>query len=135
MLDVEECLELLAAGEVGRLAFVEDGGPVILPVNYLFDRGTVLVRTAEGSKLEAAVHGARVAFEVDAFDPEARTGWSVLVKGRAAEVWEPSELDHVRDLPLRPFAEGEREHFLVLHSSQITGRRITGTGPSGLWWG
>jgi nitroimidazol reductase NimA-like FMN-containing flavoprotein (pyridoxamine 5'-phosphate oxidase superfamily) len=133
VLDIDECLRLLGSAQIGRLGFVDDGAPVILPVNYLLDRGTVLVRTAEGSKLEAAVRGARVAFEVDDFDASKREGWSVLVKGRAAEVWEPSELDHDRDLPLRPWAAGEKEHFLVVHSSQISGRRITGGDPSDAW--
>jgi hypothetical protein len=126
-LDVDTCLDLLAEQEVGRLAFVDHGELVILPVNYLLDRGAVLVRTTEGSKLDAAVRGERVAFEVDAIDPVARSGWSVLVKGRATELWEGGELDQARRLPLQPWAAGEREHFLVVFPSSITGRRL---GPA-----
>ena len=34
-LDRAECLELLAAKSVGRIAYVGDTGPRILPVNYI----------------------------------------------------------------------------------------------------
>ncbi len=141
-LDVDSCLELLGQAEIGRLAFVEDGAPVVLPVNYLLDRGAVVVRTAEGSKLSAAVRQERVAFEIDSFDVQARIGWSVLVKGIAAEIWESRELDLARDLPLEPWAPGTKDHYLVILSTSITGRRITApaggeeTSPaSDLWWG
>jgi nitroimidazol reductase NimA-like FMN-containing flavoprotein (pyridoxamine 5'-phosphate oxidase superfamily) len=87
-LDVDTCLQLLAQRRVGRLAFVEEGGhPVVLPVNYLLDRGSVLIRTGEGSKLAAAVRKARVAFEVDEIDDDLQIGWSVVVKGIADELW------------------------------------------------
>lgn len=135
-LDVDACLALLAEQRIGRIAFAgEDGDLVILPVNYSFDRGAVLVRTAEGSKLDAAVRGARVAFQIDGFDVERRTGWSVLVKGRCLEVWEVAELEHARALPLQPWAPGEKEHFLVVYPSAISGRRIAAGDDADPWWG
>lgn len=136
-LDIDACLSLLADQRMGRLAFVEDGELVILPVNYAFDRGMVLVRTAEGSKLDAAVRGERVAFEIDGFDLEQRTGWSVLVKGRCREVWEVPELERARDLPLEPFAPGEKEHFLVVYPAAMSGRRIAAgdDAVADLWGG
>lgn len=141
VMDVDECLTLLTEHQIGRLAFADGDELVILPVNYLLDRGSVLIRTTEGSKLEAAVRGARVAFEIDGFDHDLRSGWSVLVKGRAAEVWESKELDIVRDLPVQPWAPGEKAHFLAIASSSISGRRIVegeaadGPLPVNLWLG
>ena len=142
-LDVDTCLELLGQRKVGRLGFVDDSGhPVVLPVNYLLDRGSVLIRTGEGSKLATAVRKAPVAFEVDEVDDDLRIGWSVLVKGIADELWESPELDRARGLPLEPIAPGDRRHYLLILSSAITGRRITWlTGPalpappSDLWFG
>jgi nitroimidazol reductase NimA-like FMN-containing flavoprotein (pyridoxamine 5'-phosphate oxidase superfamily) len=142
-LDVDTCLDLLAGQQVGRLGFVDDtGDPVVLPVNYLLDRGVVVIRTAEGSKLAAAVRKARVAFEIDEFDSELRIGWSVLVKGVADELWASAELDLARSLPLEPWAGGSREHYVLIMSTSITGRRITALdGPilplpvADLWWG
>ncbi len=141
-LDVDACLELLGQAEIGRLAFVEDDAPVVLPVNYLLDRGAVVVRTAEGSKLSAAVRQERVAFEIDSFDVQARVGWSVLVKGVAAEIWESRELELARGLPLEPWAPGTKDHYLVILSTSITGRRLTApadgddtSSATDLWWG
>ena len=51
------------------------------PVNYVVDQHSVLFRTDEGTKLDAASRGARVAFEVDGAEEATRTGWSVLVGG------------------------------------------------------
>jgi uncharacterized protein len=123
-LSVDECLELLATHHFGRVALEDDSGPLVLPVNYVLDRGSVVFRTDEGTKLDAAVRRERISFEVDHIDHDAGTGWSVLVRGRAEEIADPDELEHVRRLPLDSFAGGERHRFVRLLSSSITGRRI-----------
>jgi uncharacterized protein len=122
-LEVDECLRLLGTTFLGRLAYVVDGRPRIIPMNYLLHEGSVVIRTDYGAILDT-VAGAHVAFEVDAVDPEYHTGWSVVVLGRAEEIWEPAELDRMRDLPLRPWAPGDRAHYLRIDSSSITGRRL-----------
>ncbi|MPZ74251.1 MAG: pyridoxamine 5'-phosphate oxidase family protein [Nitriliruptorales bacterium] len=123
-LTVDESLELLAASMIGRLAYLDDSGPVVLPVNYVMDGGAILLRTTYGALLDTVGSGARVAFEVDRLDAHTHTGWSVLVRGKAEEVWLPEELDHARALPLRSWAPGERSHFVRIFPSTITGRRI-----------
>ena len=67
MLDRDRCLELLRDDEIGRLAVLADGGPVIFPVNYRMDGESVVFRTDPGLKLEQGVrsHGC---FEIDQFD-------------------------------------------------------------------
>ena len=40
-----ECFELLAGGQFGRVAVVDDRGPVVLPVNYVLDRHTIVFRS------------------------------------------------------------------------------------------
>lgn len=121
---VDECLQLLESRYVGRIAFLEGGRPQILPVNYAMFEGSVVFRTDYGALLDA-VHMSEVAFEVDAIDPEYRTGWSVVVRGRAEEVWRPEELARMRDLPLRPWAPGARDHYVRIDPTSITGRRIS----------
>jgi uncharacterized protein len=135
-LDLDECHRLLYRKQTGRLAWVNADGEVeIVPVNYLFDRGAVLVRTAEGSKLDATIRAATVAFQIDGFDAARQSGWSVLVKGRAAKVWDSPELDYLRRLPLHPWAPGEKEHYLVVFPTAITGRRIVQDGSfQAGWW-
>jgi uncharacterized protein len=123
-LDVDECLSRLAGHYLGRLAFEVDGKPQIIPFNYLLHEGAVVLRTELGTLLDTIV-GRPVAFEVDEVDVEFHDGWSVVVHGRAEEVWEPEELDRLRQLPLRPWAPGDRAHYVRILSTAITGRRIT----------
>jgi uncharacterized protein len=123
-LDVDECLQLLAGSYVGRLAFIRDGKPVVLPVNYVLHDGVVTFRIGYGTTLDDAL-GQWVAFEVDAYDALYHTGWSVVVHGKADEVWEPDDLEAARSLPLRPWAPGTREHYVRILSTAVTGRRIT----------
>ena len=59
-----ECLELLASHRVGRVAYCDDLGPVVLPVNYAVDGHVLVLRIGEGTKRDALQH-ANVAFEVD----------------------------------------------------------------------
>ena len=83
VLETNVCWELLRATEVGRLAVSITDHPDIFPVNYVVDHGTVVFRTAEGTKLAASVLGRAVAFEIDGYDPEHGDAWSVVIKGQA----------------------------------------------------
>ena len=91
-LERAECLlpARLAARSVGRVHRwrVARGEPVA----YHFDDEEVVFRTKNGSKLAAATRHAVVGFEVDDFDLEARTGWSVLGVGEAYEIVDPARL-------------------------------------------
>jgi nitroimidazol reductase NimA-like FMN-containing flavoprotein (pyridoxamine 5'-phosphate oxidase superfamily) len=131
-----ECRRLLAERHLGRLAVPDFGGPVIFPVNYIFDRDLVVFRTDPGSKLDAATELESVAFEVDAVDEATRTGWSVVVRGTLAEITDPGDLARLRALPLYPWAPGERSRYVRVRPRTITGRRIR--IPDHLpftWWG
>ena len=58
-------------------------------------------RTADGTKLGAAMEGSVVAFEVDRYDADWQTGWSVLIKGRAEMVDEGTLQTRLADERLR----------------------------------
>ncbi len=122
-LTVDECIGHLYGAYLGRLAFAEQDRVEILPLNFRFSGGAVVFRTGFGTMLDA-VHGTHVAFEIDGHDDDSHTGWSVVVHGLAEEVWRPAELREIRELPLRPWAPGEREHYVRILPSTITGRRI-----------
>jgi uncharacterized protein len=119
-----ECFELLAGEHIGRLAVVDDRGPVVFPVNYILDRHTIVLRTGEGTKLDAAGRGGRACFEIDGSDAVTHTGWSVVVRGEVTEVTGRAELARLNALPLWPWAPGTRSRYIRLLPATLTGRRI-----------
>jgi uncharacterized protein len=125
VLTTEECIHLITdyRPRVGRLA-IAGPRPVILPVNYVVDKGEVVFRTAPGTKLHAAVKAEFVAFEVDDVMPEWRSGWSVLVRGQSHEVRDPAETERLSKLPLQSWAAGEKEHFVRISNAIVSGRRL-----------
>ncbi|MDX1620571.1 MAG: pyridoxamine 5'-phosphate oxidase family protein [Nitriliruptorales bacterium] len=140
-LSLPECLELIGTRGVGRLAFDDEHGPIIVPVNYTFHGGVVHMRTADGSKLEAAQRRAMAAFEVDVVDVDHGDGWSVVIRGRLRRLVAPESTDYPGEP--EPLADGDRHHLIGLVPQSITGRGLTPTGnvhipaePEGnIWWG
>ena len=120
-----ECFKLLAQEHLGRIALVNSWGPIVLPVNFILDHHTVVFRTGEGTKLDAASAGPRVGFEVDGTDVPTRTGWSVVVRGEAVEVTDPVELARLRELPLHPWAPCAGHRYVRVLPAVLTGRRIS----------
>ena len=86
ILDREECLRLLALTSLGRVGFTSGALPSVLPVTYHLDQDRILVHTTRGSRLDAALKDAVVAFEADELDPSEHSGWSVAVTGVATEL-------------------------------------------------
>ncbi len=124
LLDEEECLRLVDTAAVGRVATTVAALPVVLPVNFVVLDGNVVFRTAEGTKLSAAVRNAVVAFEVDEIDRDHRQGWSVLLIGTARHVTEADEVDRAAAALPSTWADGRREHFVTIEPELVSGRRI-----------
>ena len=121
-LDTAACLELLDRAPVGRVAFVEDDVPVIVPVNFTVDDGEIVIRVAGGSGL-ARNQGALVAFEVDDVKEWARAGGSVLVVGRACAISDPPREARLRRT-FQPWAGGRRDVLIGIPMDRITGRQV-----------
>lgn len=130
VLSTEECTSLLHARRLGRLAFATEDQATIFPVNYLFEGTSVVVRTGPGFKLEEAPMRS-VAFEIDDADPDGAWGWSVVVQGPCFDVTDTIDdaSARIRELPVRPWAPGSREHWLRIVSRHISGRSF-GRAPS-----
>jgi nitroimidazol reductase NimA-like FMN-containing flavoprotein (pyridoxamine 5'-phosphate oxidase superfamily) len=119
-----ECRKLIAPGGVGRIAFGTLSGPVVLPVNFAVLAHTIVVRTAEGTVIDGHA-GEQVALEVDHIDEALCQGWSVLVRGPAHRVTHPAELHRLQEeAAVWPWPGGEREVYVRILPSQVTGRRI-----------
>ena len=123
-LAVHECLRLLRTVTVGRLAIAGDEHPEVFPINYVVDRGTVVFRTAPGTKLAALTAHRNVTFEADAYEPAEGEAWSVVIKGGAVPIASVHERVESLDLPLFPWHTSPKPHFVRIEPVAITGRRF-----------
>jgi hypothetical protein len=106
------CWHLLMRADVGRLGVCVGDHPDVFPVNYVVDGETVVFRTAEGTKLAAAVLGRAVAFEIDGYD----------------EVGTMAELFAMEDLPLFPWHTSAKPRYVRIRPDEVTGRRFAVSG-------
>ena len=121
----QECLELLQhESHVGRVAFIADGRPMILLVNYMADETSIVFCTVPGDKVGNSGGTAPVAFEVDVIRPLYNADWSVVVQGTAVEIVDPGELELLQRGPLEPWGAPEAEHWVRITIEDIYGRRV-----------
>ncbi|BBY19528.1 pyridoxamine 5'-phosphate oxidase family protein [Mycolicibacterium litorale] len=118
----DESWALLSSMALGRLAISVSGQPDIFPVNFVVQRRTILIRTAEGTKLAAAMTNGQVAFEVD--DHNVEHAWSVVVKGRAKVLMYADEIADAERAQVIPWTATVKRRFLRITPTSITGRRF-----------
>lgn len=124
-LDVAQCTALLLAESVGRIALVDDGRPIVLPINYrpvvVDEHLLIALRTRPEGTIDH--DGAAVAFEIDGIDHAHRRGWSVLVRGTLHRLLalDPAVLAHFDSAPW--IGEG-RDAWLVIEIDELTGRTL-----------
>ncbi len=120
-----ECVELLEAGVVGRVAMSTPVGPRIVPVNYAVHDSSVVFRTSSYSEIATYGFIADVAFEIDYLDYETHLGWSVVAIGRASPVDDPQQIREIRaSWDPRPWAGGQRGLYVRLRWRDLSGRRL-----------
>ncbi|MFE0179117.1 pyridoxamine 5'-phosphate oxidase family protein [Streptomyces sp. NPDC059002] len=123
-----EAMALLASVKLGRVAFSHQALPAIRPVNHLLDEhGDIIVRTHSGATLlNKALMSEVVAYEADDLDPDARTGWSVVVTGTATRVSDTAELARYEAL-LTPWVDREMDQVVRIRPDIVTGFRLQRT--------
>jgi uncharacterized protein len=119
------CIALLSAASIVRLAYTTNGQTHVFPVNAVVHEGEVVVRTTYGGKLAAAAHGATMTVEADELDEITRTGWVVNVIGRARLIEDLDDLAVLELAPLHPWAPGDKEFLIGIGLDDVTGRRIS----------
>ncbi len=124
------CWELLRATEVGRLAMSGPAGPEIFPVNYVVDHGSLVFRTAGGTKVAVVREDPRVAFEIDGYDADSGLAWSVVVHGAAHEVNTLVDVVATAELPLQPWHGSAKNTFVRIVPEALSGRRFPVTDPA-----
>ena len=125
-----ECLEILERHSLGRIAIVVHAQPQIFPVNYAMSDRIIVFRTASGTKRFHAPE-ARVAFEIDDYDPSTGAGWSVMVQGIAHDATD--SFDDIswaaRAASPQPLAPGAKIYRVAIEPTKITGRRFRWLAP------
>ena len=123
VLPAAECWRLLALSPIARIAVIGEDGPEIYPMNIAVDGESVVFRTDPGSKLANLSHDPRVAVEADGIDLDRRTGWSVVLIGRARELG-GADLHEAHRLPLVTWAVGDKARWFRVEPVRLTGRAI-----------
>jgi uncharacterized protein len=123
-LDRAECMDLLAAKTVGRIAYATESGARILPVNYILVGDSVIFRTVPAGEIFHHAVNSNCAFEIDETDEFFQQGWSVVAVGRL-ELATEDDFAQMRygKLP-EPWAGGDRWMFVRLPCEQVSGRRV-----------
>lgn len=119
-----ECRALLKLSEIGRVVVSVNALPAAFPVTYHAIDNALIFRTAEGTKLTAALRHTVVAFEVDEIDPQHRIGWSVLVVGMARVVTDPTQIAVLDRADFDSWLSPAGPHYVSISVDRITGRRL-----------
>jgi len=132
-LSYAECRALLVRERAGRVAVSTPDGPHIIPLNYSVVDESIIFRTTPFSVLATYGRNTKLAFEVDHFHDALQLGWSVVARGRADVVTDPTEIGRIRKIsaPL-PWADGARNLFFRLDWKELSGRAVGRQAPGQL---
>lgn len=119
-----ECWEKLRNEAYGRLAVIGEDGPAIYPINVIVDHATVVFRTTAGTKVDAIRADPRVAFEVDGWDDDDGTAWSVAIMGSAKEIVRMQDAVPAAELGVTPWQAGPKPIFVRITPTSVSGRHF-----------
>lgn len=120
-----ECWRRMRSETIGRIAYVDDRtGIEVFPVNFVVDRGSIVLRTAEGTKLTGLASRPEVVFEVDGGDPAARTAWCVVARGSAESIEVHDEIVDAFDLDLMTWHGAAKPFFVRVVPSTVEGHQM-----------
>lgn len=120
-LSTSDCELLLASLNIGRVAVVDNGYPLVFPINYkmaLFGgKSVIAIRTRPDNVIDHP--GRAVCFEIDGIDASHDGGWSVLVRGVLVE--SSPDPDH----DTHPIDSEDRDAWRIIVPTHVSGRRVT----------
>lgn len=123
-----ECRARLQTTTVGHIAFVNEEGQQLIPVNFAVLDGAIYMRTFPDSVLSVLAQGhPDVAFGVG-HDDVFRVGWNVTVRGEASGVDDAATVERVMER-LHPWAGGSRPLVIKVTLDSIAGRRVSAVEP------
>jgi nitroimidazol reductase NimA-like FMN-containing flavoprotein (pyridoxamine 5'-phosphate oxidase superfamily) len=122
VLDDHEAWNLLSSVALGRLVTYFGGQLEIFPVNFVAQKGTVLFRTAEGTKLFTTVMNDKVLFEAD--DHTVAEGWSVVIRGTAKMLSSAEDIREADQAGLMPWVATEKLRYVRVTPTEFSARRF-----------
>lgn len=120
VLDETECRRLLATQTFGRMVLRVGDVVEVFPFNFVYDDGSLVMRTAAGTKLAALTISEEVLVEVD--ERTESSAWSVVLRGTAHVIETEAERAAVEALPLRPQIPTMKRTFVRIVPKTISGR-------------
>lgn len=122
----DECRARIQASTVGYVAFVNDEGQQMIPINFAWLDGAAYFQTVPDGVLADLTPGHDdVAFGIGHHDIF-QIGWNVTVRGSTEEVRDPKTIDTVLSHDrLTPWAGGDRPLIIKLTPRSIDGRRVS----------
>jgi hypothetical protein len=131
-----ESLRLVGTVPFGRVVFTVRALPAVEPVAHLLAGGQIIIRARLGAAFSSAVPGSGtiVAYQADLIDPARRTGWSVVVVGRAQRVTSAARAAQYRaELP--PWLDDEMDDVIAIDADLVTGfAMVPVPSLAGLGW-
>ena len=122
-----ECYRLLGQQRVGRLAIIEGGYPIPIPVSYRLS-GTpsehrIVFCTAPSTAI--AQYEGRASLEVDHIVEQEKSAWSVIARGILHRLFADGTVPDPQ-----PWLIEGRDQWLALDVNDVSGRRFVGL-PAG----
>ena len=115
-----DCELLLTSVDVGRIAVIDHGYPLVFPINYkvAYSEGhlVIAIRTRPDNVIDHP--GRPVCFEIDGLDADHAGGWSVLVRGFLVQSPPAPERDS------KPLDAEDRDAWRVIIPTRVSGRRV-----------
>ena len=116
-LSKEEAHALLTESRLGRLGCISEGGPYVVPINYVFDGENIYIHSLPGRTLAALQANPRACLQVDAVIDEYR--WrSAIAFGTYEAVTDPAERDRAVRLLLARYPHLTPVESVPVHDGQ-----------------
>jgi nitroimidazol reductase NimA-like FMN-containing flavoprotein (pyridoxamine 5'-phosphate oxidase superfamily) len=125
----QDCLDLLAAGGLGRIAVNLRALPAILPVHYWLDGDDVVFTVIAGAPADRATHETVIAFQTDGHDGSGEL-WSISLTGVARHVAE-SPRSPGWSPPWPSDADADMVRTVAVATEYMTGHRSHDVWPPG----
>ena len=125
VLDAAACWSLLRGESVGRIGYVADERPTIVPVNFAVIHDRIVFRSDPGDKV-SRLPLRHVCIEADG-SADVNHVWSVVAVGLARDVTTALDVEYeeMRRTIVSTFVPLQDPHWIAIDVESISGRRLS----------